>query len=211
MASPGSYRVVAPMPPEQKPARPWTHHAIGLFALFHVVTVLFIAFDESPFETGALGTLGGGWNAVQRPVERVGRIYGALLGPKQSWSMFGAVGKKNALLHISIDTADEKNREIYVARSDSADWNRTTFDHYRWREMFHTLGRTRNPGRRFDRFVEWVGPRVAADHPEACVVRVSFRVSDALSPAALVAGEPFVYDEERRAKRYRVPGRTCRR
>lgn len=196
------------MEPPERRRRPWSDHLVGVFALVHVGAILIVGFGQADDLQGPLGAASSAWNALHRQVDRGVSLYGSLVGPRQYWSMFGAVGTSSAALHLEVRTPDAV-RLVYVERSNDATWNRLTFDHYRWRELMHVWGRDRPPGPSWDRFVGWVGPRVATLDPEACQVNVVVRVAPSLSPEALRAGERHAFDAVRREAVYEVPGRPC--
>ena len=188
--------------------RPWSDHLIGSFALVHVAAILIVGLGPSVDLAEPFAGFSDTWNTFQRQVDRGVVLYGSLLGPRQHWSMFGAVGEASPAVHLEVRTPDGV-RPVYIERSNDAAWNRLAFDHYRWREMMGVWGRERPPGKSWDRFVAWVGPQVAELDDEACEVNVVVRVAPSLRPEALRAGERHGFGEVRREAVYRVPGRPC--
>lgn len=193
---------------EEAGPRTWIQHGIGAFALFHVVLLLLVNVNESPFDEGPYGGPGRLWNRVYAQVDRVAGVYGQLLGPKQHWGMFGSVSDEGTSLHLRVVTPTERIL-VYRERSPTHDWHRFAFDHYRWREWMSELGKKRARLEDLQRFVDWAGPRLAAEHPEACEVVATIRVAAALDPDQLIAAEPHDYRRIRRRARYRVPGSPC--
>jgi len=142
----------------------WRSQLAGGFAAIHILLVLTTAFGPAVDLPGPLGLASSSWNRWHRATRPAMRLYGSLFGPKQSWAMFGSVGHKSAQLRIEVLEAG-RWREVFAERSDIATWNRSHFDHYRWREFLWDLGKTRDPKPHLQRFTNWVAPKVFADHP----------------------------------------------
>jgi hypothetical protein len=108
--------------------------------------------------------------SVYRAIRTVFRPYAQLVGAGQGWSMFGTV--PNKVQRLEIDVHGPGGWEaLYVARSDTFDWNRAVFDEERVRTFVHALGK-RQANDKYPSFVAWVVREVRADRPDADRVRV---------------------------------------
>lgn len=194
---------------EPAPRRSLRQHLVGLGVLVHLVLVVLVSAGETPYDEGPWGAPGRAWNQVHHVLASTVRLYGSLLGPKQSWGMFGSVATEGTSLHLEVVTTGGREL-VYRERSDEADWHRLAFDHYRWREWMAVLGRKRTSDAHLQRFVDWVGPVLADEDPAICEVIATLRVADALTPEELRAGQTHDFSRIRRRKHFRVPGRTCR-
>jgi hypothetical protein len=174
----------------------------------HLVVVVLGSMGLGRVEARGRTPQGRAWNAVIRRAFPVMRAYGELLGPKQTWEMFGVIATHTHQLRIEVVTP-AGTRPVFVERSDEADWNRLAFDQYRWRETLGLLGASTDPEGRRAAFVSWVGPRVAAAVPDACEVDVQVWRARLLAPEALRAGERLAFDQQVWSSWWRVPGRTC--
>lgn len=116
------------------------------------------------------------------------RPYADWLGVGQSWQMFPAPQRRPAVLHIDVQR-DGKWQRIYEARSAEHAWRRSFFDQDRVRTMMflYTWPHLRKRGL-FRDFTRYLGPRLAADWPDADRARFRFYRYTTPSPSEVRAG-----------------------
>lgn len=189
-------------------SRTWRQHAVALLVTVHLVGVVVASVGPGRLRVRGMGRAGRSVNSVASVVSRGLRAYGELLGPKQQWRMFAETQSRTHQLQIEVITPTG-SQLLFAERADEADWNRLAFDQYRWRELFGLLGAPTDPFHRRRRFVDWVGPRAAAEVPGACAVVVRVQTAPLVPPEAMRAGQRLSFEDTLWKRVWSVPDRTC--
>ncbi|MCA9571057.1 MAG: hypothetical protein KC656_24625 [Myxococcales bacterium] len=112
--------------------------------------------------------------------------YYTYCGVRQSRQMFPAPERHPARLHADVLEGGVW-RNVYVGRSDTADWNRSFFDQDRIRTMTYLYGWP-HMRKLVPDLVTYLAPKAREDFPEATELRVRFWRYRTASPEEAAAG-----------------------
>ncbi len=158
------------------------NHILAFLVIFHLIYVGVAPFKAAPILQPGQGTpvqqafqpVAKTWNAVRKTVSDRGRWY-RWLGVRQTWYMFGSVGRSNGRVEIAYQVqGQEQWRYLFIERSSRYAWKRHVFEQYRWREMLKHFHREKERYA-WRRFADWIAPKVFAEFPEAQRVRIRVR------------------------------------
>jgi hypothetical protein len=192
-----------------EPLRP-RDHALALLLAAHVVLVTVVSLGNAPAADGdgpldaAWDVAADGWNAARTEIRKAHEVYWRCCGVRQGWRMFNNVGAQTSRVEIAVRQGDDW-RTVYVERDGKRDWNRRTFDHYRWREYFNHV-RKRKKDRVWRQFLAWLPGRIAADFPEADAVRVRVRRTRYPEPEQLIEDRGLRYGKPRKTETVEIRG-----
>lgn len=113
------------------------------------------------------------WLDVKETALAPARQYAMLVGAHQSWRMFGDVPQKSAILFIEAQV-DDTWRVIHRTRYTEVAWRPGWFNQERMRALVNQFTRKRNRSD-YDRLARYIGPRVAADFPDATKLRMGMQ------------------------------------
>lgn len=152
------------------------------------VNTVGFTFTQEEFED-LLWDLSKSFLAVRNTVIKPFKPYAEYLGLRQDWRMFSAPHRWPVRLHIDV-MIDGRWQEVYVSRSEDADWRRDTFDHHRIRRIvfLHAWAKYK---RRYKTFCDWVARMAAEDFPTATRVRIRQFKYRTPEPAERRAGDRF--------------------
>ncbi|MCA9707358.1 MAG: hypothetical protein KDK70_16005 [Myxococcales bacterium] len=142
--------------------------------------------DEHQLER-TLWDAGTAYLRIQEPLAAPFEWYARVSGSRQAWHMFASPQRHPAELHVDVEQ-DGRWRPIYRPHSDEHAWNRSQFEHNRFRKFLGRFARGFIP-RDYDQTARWVATQAAREHPQAARIRVQLYRYDTLPPARVRAGE----------------------
>lgn len=157
--------------------------------------------DEHRLER-TLWDTGSAYLRVHQPVVAPFSWYAKVTGSRQAWRMFASPQRHPAELHVDL-WREGRWRPLYVPHSEEHAWNRSQFEHNRFRKFLGRFAR----GFVFDHYrksARWIATRAAREHPEATRVRIQLYRYDTLVPARVLDGEqprgryehPLIFEAE---------------
>ena len=144
-----------------------------------------IGWELSKEESEAMGLAGS--NAImdlRHQVLRPFQPYFRYAGTRQSWRMFGYLNRFPARFRFEVYTPGVGWTTTYEARSPTATWRGGQLDAERFRAMINAYSWKRSR-KGYDRFVDWLSCKAAADFPQATKSRASMLRMRLPSPEAL--------------------------
>lgn len=115
------------------------------------------------------------------------RPYYRNCGTTQNWPLFVIPQRYPAQLHIDIRHPDGEWTPLYIARSDTADWQRDLLDTERARSMLFTLSWAHYKAR-YRRFGRFMARRAATEFPDAEAIRLRWLRRKTPTPRAVERG-----------------------